>query len=123
MGRHKGGKNKHWSKDEKLRIVNRVLQGDESIRAVARVEKIGGAMIGKWVKKYLEEGEESLQNKNKQASPLIGFINKKNLTQLEELELENIKLKIENERLKKGYKVKGVGQKKEFISISKKNLK
>jgi len=99
------------------------LQGDESIRAVARVEKIGGAMIGKWVKKYLEEGEESLQNKNKQASPLIGFINKKNLTQLEELELENIKLKIENERLKKGYKVKGVGQKKEFISISKKNLK
>jgi hypothetical protein len=32
-------------------------------------------------------------------------------------------LKIENERLKKGYTVKGVGADKEFVIISEKNMK
>ena len=36
-------------------------------------------------------------------------MNKKNLTDIEKLELENMKLRIENERLKKGYLVKGDG--------------
>ena len=38
------------------------------------------------------------------------FVNeKKNLTDIEKLELENMKLRIENERLKKGYLMKGDG--------------
>ena len=45
------------------------------------------------------------------------------MTKEEELELENLKLRIENERLKKGYIVKGVGQNKKYYGIGKKNMK
>jgi hypothetical protein len=44
-------------------------------------------------------------------------------TTIEQLEKENLKLQIEIERLKKGYLTKGVGVKKEFISINNKNFK
>ena len=40
---------------------------------------------------------------------MSSLMNKKNLTDIEKLELENMKLRIENERLKKGYLVKGDG--------------
>jgi len=36
-------------------------------------------------------------------------MNRKKLSDMEKLELENMKLRIENERLKKGYQVKGDG--------------
>jgi len=42
---------------------------------------------------------------------------------IKELENENLKLRIEIERLKKGYTVKGVGQRKEYISLEKRNTK
>ena len=44
-------------------------------------------------------------------------------TTIEELQKENLKLQVEIERLKKGYLTKGVGAKKEFISINNKNFK
>jgi len=44
-------------------------------------------------------------------------------TTIEELQKENLKLVIENERLKKGYITKGVGAKKVFVSINNKNFK
>ena len=39
------------------------------------------------------------------------------------LKKENMKLRIENERLKKGYIVKGVGAKKEYVTTLEKNTK
>ena len=42
---------------------------------------------------------------------------------IEELELKIMKKDIEIARLKKGYKVKGVGQEKEFVTIFNKNTK
>ena len=47
----------------------------------------------------------------------------KKLNKEERLELENLKLRIENERLKKGYVVKGVGANKEFVTILDANMK
>ena len=52
---------------------------------------------------------ESLENKKKPGNPLSKYLNKKNLTDIEKLQYENMKLRIENERLKKGYLVKGDG--------------
>ena len=66
-------------------------------------------MLRKWIKKYLEQGEESLENKRKPGNPLVKYCNKKNLSDMEKLEYENMKLRIENERLKKGYMMKGDG--------------
>jgi hypothetical protein len=47
----------------------------------------------------------------------------KSLSREERLELENLKLRIENERLKKGYMVKGVGVSKEFVTTLDANTK
>lgn len=58
-------------------------------------------MLCRWIKKYLEQGEESLENKRKPGNPLVKYCNKKNLSDMEKLEYENMKLRIENERLKK----------------------
>jgi len=70
---------------------------------------ISNGMLRKWIKKYLEQGEESLENKRKPGNPLVKYCNKKNLSDMEKLEYENMKLRIENERLKKGYMMKGDG--------------
>ena len=46
---------------------------------------------------------KGLENKRKPGNPLAKFSNKKELTELEKLQYENLLLRIENERLKKGY--------------------
>jgi len=51
---------------------------------------------------------------------MLHFI-EKNLTELEKLELENLNLKVENERLKKGYTEKEVIEVR--AGLSKKNSK
>ena len=48
-----------------------------------------------------------LENKKKPDNSLCKYSNKKTLTDIEKLQYENMKLRIENERLKKGYLVKG----------------
>lgn len=109
MGRPKGGKNKYWSKEEKLRIVNKVvLEGLSSIQ-VAKEENIDSSIVRRWTRIYFAEGEEGLVNKKKPGNPLSKYQNRKNLSDLEKLEYENMKLRIENERLKKGYILKGDG--------------
>ena len=101
--------NRYWSKDEKLRIINRVVIDGESARQVALNEDISSGMLKNWIKKYLLHGEESLENKRKPGNPLTKYSRRKELTPLEQLEYENMKLRIENERLKKGYMMIGDG--------------
>lgn len=109
MGRPKGGKNRYWSKEDKLKIVNKVLIEGISARQVGISENISDGMICGWIKKYLEQGESALENKKKPGNPLSKYSRRKNLTDLERLEYENMKFRIENERLKKGYMMKGDG--------------
>jgi transposase-like protein len=122
-GRPKGGTNKYWTKEEKFKIVSRVINDYEGLQSVAIDEKISNSQLHIWIKRYLDGGLENLENKKKPGNPLTKYQAKKNLTKEEQLEYENMKLRIENERLKKGYIVKGVGRKKEYISINNKNLK
>jgi len=103
MGRPKGGKNKEWSAEEKLKVIRRVLEGETSSHQIQKHEGISSGMIVNWIKKYYEQGYEGLVNKKKPGNPLTKFQSRKNLTELEQLQYENMKLRIENERLKKGY--------------------
>jgi len=103
------GKYRYWSKDEKLRIVNRVLKDGLSARQVSNEENISNGMLNNWIKKYFEQGEKGLENKRKPGNPLVKYSSRKTLTEIEKLEYENMKLRIENERLKKGYMMKGDG--------------
>ncbi len=100
--------NRYWSKEAKLKIIKEVFNGKSS-EEVAKENDISGGMLRNWIIKYDKYGEQSLENKKKPGNPLCKYSKKKNLTDIEELEYENMKLKIENERLKKGYLVKGDG--------------
>jgi len=100
--------NRYWSKDDKLKLINEVLNGKSS-QEVARENDISGDMLRGWIIKFNKAGEQALENKKKPGNPLCKYSRKKNLTEMEQLQYENMKLRIENERLKKGYIVKGDG--------------
>ena len=101
--------NRYWSKEDKLKIINKVLINGISARQVAIQEDISDGMLCTWIKKYLEQGENALENKKKPGNPLMKYSRRKELSDLEKLEYENMRLRIENERLKKGYMMKGDG--------------
>ena len=102
MGRPKGGKNREWSKEEKLKVINYYLDGHTKIETTS-VFSINQSQLYVWLTRYNEKGIEGLQNKRKPGNPLAKYSSKKNLTEIEKLEYENMLLRIENERLKKGY--------------------
>ena len=95
-------KNRNWTKKEKLRIINKNLIDGFSTEEIAKEEDISGGMLRNWIRRYLEFVEEVLVNKKKPGNPMCKYSNKKKLTKEENLEYENMKLRIENELLKKG---------------------
>ena len=103
MGRPKGGQNKEWSSEEKYNIIKRVLAGEKSMSQLMNELGISQGMISNWVKRYNEGGIKALENKRKPGNPLAKYLRRKELTPIEQLEYENMLLRIENERLKKGY--------------------
>ena len=103
IGRPKGGKNRYWSKEAKFEYVQILLSGEMSTRELGNENGISSGQLATWVKKYKEGGIEALENKRKPGNPLSKYQKRKELTELEQLQYENMKLKIENLRLKKGY--------------------
>lgn len=98
MGRPKGGKNNSHSKEEKLELVKRNLNG-ETLMSLERETGIYNAQIYRWTKQYLEGGEEALVNKRKPGNPLAKYHRRKELTPMEQLEYKVALL--ERELLKK----------------------
>lgn len=102
MGRPKGGTNITHSKEEKLSIVKRFLNGETTV-VLGREKGIERSQISKWTKQYLEGGEEALVNKRKPGNPLAKYHNRKELTPMEQLEYKVALL--ERELLKKDAEV------------------
>jgi transposase-like protein len=101
--------NRYWSKESKLKIVEEVL-GGKSSGEVAKKYDISSGMLRTWVTKFRNYGKEALINKKKPGNPMAKYHAKKKFDSREEqLEYENMRLRIKNERLKKGYFVKGDG--------------
>ena len=126
IGHPKGRKNLMRSPEEKEQIVLKYLNGNMSISALAREVGINDRVLGAWIRKYEKDGIEGLESKTGKCgsgNPYAALQTKKNLTEVERLRLELVKKEVECERLKKGYSVKGVGRKKEYIIIDKKNSK
>ena len=104
MGRPNGGTNKTWSVQEKFAVIKPITEGTISAEQRAKDLNIkSSGMVRKWVKLYLDGGISALENKRKPGNPLQKYQARKELTEIEKLEYENLKLRIENERLKKGY--------------------
>ena len=106
---NKGQKFKHWSAEEKYKIIKPVLNMERSTHDITKETGLSNGMINNWIKKYREFGMNGLINKKKPGNPLSKYSNKKKLTKEEKLEYENMKLRIENEMLKKAFLMKGDG--------------
>ena len=126
MGRPKGVLNKapsrYWSKEAKYEYVEIVISGKSSSDQLGKQNNVSPGMIRLWVQRYLEGGIEALENQRKPGNPLTKYSNRKELSPIEQLEYENMKLRIENERLKKGYTTEEVMRIKER-NRSKRNIK
>jgi len=102
-------KNKHWTAEEKFKIIEPIIKLEKSSLQVTKETGINNGMITRWVHTYNDFGFNGLIPKKKPGNPLVKYSMRKSLTKEEQLEYENMKLRIENELLKKGYLMKGDG--------------
>jgi transposase-like protein len=125
-GHPKGKKNLMRSLEEKEAIVRRCLDENIPFQKLGKELGITDTSISTWVRAYEMNGVDGLKSKTGKCgsgNPYSALFNKKNLTEIERLRLELVKKEVECERLKKGYTVKGVGRRKEYVTINKKNSK
>lgn len=123
MGRPIGGKNRSWTKEEKIRIVRRYFDENVGRPVLAKEEGISSGMLSTWIKKYCIEGESGLESKKKPGNLFAALHTSKSLSEVDRLRLIVAKQEIEIERLKKGYLVKGDGLRKEFVTTNDVNMK
>ena len=112
----KGQTKRVWTPEQKAEIVHKHLDEHVSVRTLEKQYNADRSMICHWVKKYIAEGESSFIHKGYPGNKFAALHVSKNLSELERLRLMVAKLEIENERLKKGYWVEGVGVNKEFVT-------
>ncbi len=117
-----GKKNVMRTPEEKEKIVLEYLNGKTGTKTIADNYDIHNNVLKTWVKKYRKNGIDGLKSQTgKQKGSNIGRPRKG--TEIEELQRQLAKKDIEIERLKKGYTVKGVGARKEYVTTFDKNMK
>lgn len=127
MPRQIGKKNIMRSPEEKEQLV--LESFENGCQKTAQKYEINRCVLKRWRRKYDDSGLSGLISRtgksinSSKGNPLINYQNKKKLSKEEQLEFENLKLKIEVARLKKGYRVKGAGTKKEYVTIKDANTK
>ena len=120
----KGQKKRIWTKEQKLEIIGKHLNEHVSVRTLEKEYNADRSMICHWLRDYGKYGEAAFNSKShRKGNPFAALHTSKTLTETERLRLELAKLEIENERLKKGYQVKGVGANKEYVSLKEANMK
>ena len=118
MGRTKGEKNQKWTKEDRLKYVKLCEEDHLAVCTVAQKEGIPRGTLRGWIRRYREGGEDALNpEKLHPGNRFSALHTSKSLSEEERLKLLVEKLQIENERLKKGYIVKGVGADKEFVTL------
>lgn len=122
MGIPKGSKRRNWTYEEKKRIVLRYINENLGVRSLAKQENMDYSLLNHWVHKYLDNGDDGLKPKVHSGNTFAAIGTSKKLSEVEKLKPTVVKQQIEIERLKKGYQVKGVGTKKEYIIINSVNF-
>ena len=120
----KGRKKKRvWTKEDKLKIIKRYSEEHLSARELGRIYNADHSMICRWIREYTAKGDAAFEKEKRSGNKYAALHTSKNISETERLKLEIAKLRVENERLKKGYVVKGVGVNKEFVTIKDVNTK
>lgn len=115
MGK-KGTPHRRYSKDEKMKYVRLHLDEHMSLTQIEKEYGIRNSLVGAWVKKCLEDGEDALEPHN--GNPYAALHKSKSLTEVERLRLLVAKQEVEIARLKKGYWVEGAGANREYVTGS-----
>ena len=121
MGCKKGIPHRRYSKEEKLKYVRLHLDEHMALREIEKEYGIRYNLVGSWVKKYLEEGEDALEPHN--GNPYSALHTSKSLSEVERLRLLVAKQEVEIARLKKGYWVEGVGANRQYVTGSEKTTR
>lgn len=120
----KGQTKRIWTKEQKLAIIKRYYEEHISAGSLAKEYAADKGMICRWIRNYNQYGEVAFDSKNsRKGNPFSVLHTAKSLTETDRLRLQLAKLEIENERLKKGYQVKGAGANKEFVTLKDANMK
>ena len=120
MGK-KGTPHRKFSKEEKMKYVRLHLEDHLSVRQIEKEYGISNSLVARWVKRYLQDGENALEPRN--GNPYAALHRSKNLSEVERLKLLVAKQEVEIARLKKGYWVEGVGADREYVTGSGKTTK
>ena len=124
MGHKLNQKNIMRTPEEKEKIILEYINDKRSFSELGSKYSTTRNVIRKWYYSYTENGLEGLKSgTGKKTGGNKGQGKRKLKTEEERLQLKIKKLEIENARLKKGYQVKGVGAKKEFVTIFDVNTK
>ena len=120
-------KNTMRTPEEKERIV--VESYREGRDKTAEKYDVACRLLGRWRAKYRDCGIDGLRSETGKGkhlgkgNHLAGLCRKKDKTKEEELQLKVMKLEVEVARLKKGYRVKGGGRGKEYVTTKGSNTK
>ena len=120
MGK-KGTPHRKFRKEEKMKYVRLHLEDHLSVRQIEKEYGISNSLVARWVKRYLQDGENALEPRN--GNPYAALHRSKNLSEVERLRLLVAKQEVEIARLKKGYWVEGVGADREYVTGSGKTTK
>ena len=124
MGRHKGGNNRRWSDEERLKYVLLCEEEHFAVNYISREYDIPRGTLRGWINRYRNGGISSLNpQKMRTGNHFAALHSSDSLSDLDRLKLIVEKLEIENERLKKGYIVKGAGAAKEYVTLKDVNSK
>ena len=124
MSRPKGGKNRRWTNEERLKYVLLCEEEHIPVKTLAREEGIPAGTLDGWVRRFRKGGIDALNPEKLHPGNRFSALHcSESLSETERLTLLVEKLQIENERLKKGYTVKGVGADKEFVTTKDLNSK
>lgn len=80
-------KSRKTSFEERLEIANWVINNDMNYKAAADKYLVSYALVYKWTRAYLNEGEDALKTK-KRGPKARSEVNENNLTEMEKLKLE-----------------------------------
>lgn len=120
MARPSGTKNVMRSPKEKEEILKEKQLSGTGYYRLSKKYGISKSTLRKWANDYKENGISGLNSNTGKYGMGKGKFKR---TEIEQLREELLKKEIEIMRLKKGYTVRGVGAKKEYVSTSDMNMK
>lgn len=112
----KGQKKRIWTPEQKYEIVHKHIDEHISLGTLAKEYSADKSMLCRWVKEFTRNGENAFLPKKHPGNHFAALHASNNLSEIERLRLSVAKLEIENERLKKGYMVEGVGADRAYVT-------